>query len=171
MDIYFASGGGECQWIAESGEMGRKIPAKKHHGTKDPEKQKKARLDKIKMKVKPLVSVSSSVIVPDQRAPRQGGPPGGPQVAAHDGGRTGADQGNGNILAVFSEVRPGPAAGGSLLRWPGLCTPHYCSPAGRRQSPTKGSETSRRCSNLWRVRQWRPGLTHSARVQPNTSAQ
>ena len=32
--------------------MGRKIPGKKHHGVKDPEKQQKARLDKIKMKVR-----------------------------------------------------------------------------------------------------------------------
>ena len=31
--------------------MGRKIPGKKHHGVKDPEKQQKARLDKVKMKV------------------------------------------------------------------------------------------------------------------------
>lgn len=31
--------------------MGRKIPGKKHHGVKDPEKQQKARLDKIKMKI------------------------------------------------------------------------------------------------------------------------
>ena len=33
-------------------KMGRKIPGKKHHGVKDPEKQQKARLDKIKMKVR-----------------------------------------------------------------------------------------------------------------------
>ena len=32
-------------------KMGRKIPGKKHHGVKDPEKQKRARLDKIKLKV------------------------------------------------------------------------------------------------------------------------
>jgi len=31
--------------------MGRKIPGKKHHGVKDPEKQQKARLDKVKMKI------------------------------------------------------------------------------------------------------------------------
>lgn len=31
--------------------MGRKIPGKKHHGVKDPEKQQKARFDKIKMKI------------------------------------------------------------------------------------------------------------------------
>jgi len=31
--------------------MGRKIPAKKHHGVKDPEKQKEKRLEKIKMKI------------------------------------------------------------------------------------------------------------------------
>jgi len=31
--------------------MGRKIPAKKHHGVKDPEKQKERRLEKIKMKI------------------------------------------------------------------------------------------------------------------------
>jgi len=31
--------------------MGRKIPAKKHHGVKDPEKQKEKRLEKIKTKI------------------------------------------------------------------------------------------------------------------------
>ena len=37
--------------------MGRKIPGKKHHGVKDPEKQQKARLDKVKMKVTVILPI------------------------------------------------------------------------------------------------------------------
>jgi hypothetical protein len=87
--------------------MGKKIPGKKHHGTKDPEKQAKARLDKIKMKVEPLVGEYIDIaIVPDQRPAGKGGPPGRAQVAAHADGRQGADQGNRHILAVSPKVRP-----------------------------------------------------------------
>jgi hypothetical protein len=32
-------------------KMGRKIKGKKHHGTKDPEKQQQRRMEKIKLKV------------------------------------------------------------------------------------------------------------------------
>lgn len=41
--------------LFESSRMGRKIPGKKHHGVKDPEKQAQKRLEKVKAKVRAQV--------------------------------------------------------------------------------------------------------------------